>query len=88
MKKCVKFLTGVLTAFTLIASVFPTTPVNAETAKKTYTVTFRAGNVGSFNLEAGNIRGENIEATENYTRIFLPSTSFSSRRGVKYTGLL
>ena len=36
MKKCVKFLTGVLTAFTLIASVFPTTPVNAETAKKTY----------------------------------------------------
>lgn len=68
MKKCVKFLTGVLTAFTLIASVFPTTPVNAETAKKTYTVTFRAGNVGSFNLEAGNIRGENIEATENYIK--------------------
>lgn len=68
MKKCVKFLTGVLTAFTLIASVFPTTPVNAETAKKTYTVTFRAGNVGSFNLNAGNISGENIESTENYIK--------------------
>ena len=68
MKKYVKFLTGVLTAFTLLAAVVPTTQVQAETAKKTYTVTFRAGNVGSFNLNAGNISGENIEATENYIK--------------------
>lgn len=68
MKKSVKFLTGVLAAFTLIASVFPTTMVKAETEKKTYTVTFRAGNVGSFNLDANNISGENIEVTENYIK--------------------
>lgn len=68
MKKSVKFLTGVLAAFTLIANVFPTTLVKAETAKKTYTVTFRAGNVGGFNLKADNLSGESIEATENYIK--------------------
>lgn len=68
MKKCVKFFTGILMALTLVTGILPTTQVKAETAKKTYTVTFRAGNVGSFNVNAGNVSGDNIEATENYIK--------------------
>ncbi|MBQ2283865.1 MAG: hypothetical protein II250_06785 [Agathobacter sp.] len=68
MKKYVKFFTGMLMAFTLVAGILPSTQVKAETTKKTYTVTFRAGNVGNFNLNTSNISGENIEATENYIK--------------------
>ncbi len=69
MRKMMKLFAGVLAAFTLLVSMMPATEVKAEnTEKKTYTVTFRAGNVGSFNLNANNISGENIEATENYIK--------------------
>ena len=69
MKKMMRLFAGVLTVFTLLVSIMPATVVKAEnTEKKTYTVTFRAGNVGSFNLNAGNISGENIEATANYIK--------------------
>lgn len=69
MKKGMKFFAGVLAAFILFVSMMPSMTLRAETTeKKTYTVTFRAGNVGSFNLNANNTSGDNIEATENYIK--------------------
>lgn len=69
MNRAKRILAGALTALTLLFCAVPTTSIHAEsTAKKTYTVTFRAGNVGSFNLNANNTSGENIEATPNYIK--------------------
>lgn len=69
MKKTVKMLASMLLAVTLVVNMMPATVVRAENeAKKTYTVTFRAGNVGSFNMSASNISGDNIEATSNYIK--------------------
>lgn len=69
MNRARKKLLGMLAAVTLLFNIIPTTAVLAESAEnKTYTVTFRAGNVGSFNLNSSNISGENIEATANYIK--------------------
>lgn len=72
MKKFVKLLTGVLAAFVLTVFVLPGTVVRAEGAeqaseKKTYTITFRAGNVGSFHAELAEAL-PGVEATENYIK--------------------
>lgn len=69
MKKVKKYFMGVLAAFIAVVMMLPTTPVKAEeTAKKTYTVTFRAGNVGRFQTESNNISGDNVEVTANYIK--------------------
>ncbi len=69
MRKNKKILAGLLVALTFLVSILPASTVLAEEAdtEKTYTVTFRAGNVGTFNTELANT-SESIEVTENYVK--------------------
>lgn len=68
MKKATKICAGVLAAFVFMVGMLPAAQVKAENAVRTYTVTFRAGNVGRFQAEAGIANNENIEVTANYIK--------------------
>lgn len=69
MKKAKKCFVGILAAFIAVVMFLPTTPMKAEKmAAKTYTVTFRAGNVGRFQTGLSGISNTNIELTSNYIK--------------------
>lgn len=69
MRKTTKIYAGILAAAVFFAGMLPAVPVKAEeTAKRTYTVTFRAGNVGRFQTESNSVDNENIEVTANYIK--------------------
>lgn len=69
MKKVTKLFMNIMAAFIIFAMLAPATSVKAETtAPKTYTVTFRAGNVGRFQLDENRIDSNNMEVTENYVK--------------------
>lgn len=69
MRKTTKIFAGILAVVVFFAGMLPTATVKAdETAKRTYTVTFRAGNVGRFQTESYGINDENIEVTANYIK--------------------
>ncbi len=69
MKKITRFFAGVFAAFIVIAGMLPAVQVKAEeTVKRTYTVTFRAGNVGRFQTETNSVNYENVEVTANYIK--------------------
>lgn len=68
MKKSEKFFAGVLAAFVFLMGMLPTAQVRAEEALRTYTVTFRAGNVGRFQADSGITNHDNIEVTANYIK--------------------
>ena len=64
MKKIVAMISGSLLALLLV---FGMTPMQAKAAEKTYTVTFRCGNVGEFQPDAVNIDG--AKATSSYIKV-------------------
>ena len=73
MKKVKKIITGFLTVFIFMALVLPMTTVKASEEKKVvekrmYTVTFRAGNVASFDTDKITV-SEGMEVTKNYIKV-------------------
>lgn len=69
MRKITQIFTYILAAVVFFAGMLPAATVKAEgAAKHTYTVTFRAGNVGRFQTESDIFRNENIEVTANYIK--------------------
>lgn len=73
MKKVKKIITGFLMVFIFMALVLPMTTVKAfeekEVAgKRMYTVTFRAGNVASFDTDKITV-SDGMEVTKNYIKV-------------------
>lgn len=73
MKKVKKIITGFLTVFIFMALVLPMTTVKASeekeaVEKRMYTVTFRAGNVASFDIDKITV-SEGMEVTKNYIKV-------------------
>ena len=73
MKKVKKIITGFLTVFIFMALVLPMTTVKASeekevAGKRMYTVTFRAGNVASFDIDKITV-SEGMEVTKNYIKV-------------------
>ncbi len=73
MKKVKKIITGFLTVFIFMALVLPMTTVKASeekevAEKRMYTVTFRAGNVASFDTDKITV-SEGMEVTKNYIKV-------------------
>ena len=73
MKKVKKIITGFLMVFIFMAMVLPMTTVKASeekeaVEKRMYTVTFRAGNVASFDIDKITV-SEGMEVTKNYIKV-------------------
>ena len=73
MKKVKKRITGFLTVFIFMAVVLPMRTVKASeekevAEKRMYTVTFRAGNVASFDTDKITV-SEGMEVTKNYIKV-------------------
>lgn len=73
MKKAKKIITGFLMVFIFMAMVLPMTTVKASeekevAGKRMYTVTFRAGNVASFDIDKITV-SDGMEVTKNYIKI-------------------
>ena len=73
MKKVKKIITGFLTVFIFMALVLPMTTVKASeekevVKKRMYTVTFRAGNVASFDIDKITV-SDGMEVTKNYIKV-------------------
>ena len=73
MKKVKKIITGFLTVFIFMAMVLPMTTVKASeekeaVEKRMYTVTFRAGNVASFDTDKITV-SDGMEVTKNYIKV-------------------
>lgn len=73
MKKVKKIITGFLMVFIFMALVLPMTTVKASeekevAGKRMYTVTFRAGNVASFDTDKITV-SDGMEVTKNYIRV-------------------
>lgn len=73
MKKVKKIITGFLTVFIFMALVLPMTTVKASeekevAEKRMYTVTFRAGNVASFDTDKITV-SDGMEVTKNYIKV-------------------
>lgn len=73
MKKVKKIITGFLTVFIFMALVLPMTTVKASeekeaVEKRMYTVTFRAGNVASFDIDKITV-SDGMEVTKNYIKV-------------------
>ena len=73
MKKVKKIITGFLTVFLFMAMVLPMTTVKASeekevAEKRMYTVTFRAGNVASFDTDKITV-SDGMEVTKNYIKV-------------------
>lgn len=73
MKKVKKIITGFLTVFIFMALVLPMTTVKASeekevAGKRMYTVTFRAGNVASFDTDKITV-SDGMEVTKNYIKV-------------------
>lgn len=73
MKKVKKIITGFLTVFIFMALVLPMTTVKASekkevAEKRMYTVTFRAGNVASFDTDKITVF-DGMEVTKNYIKV-------------------
>ena len=73
MKKVKKIITGFLTVFLFMAMVLPMTTVKASeekeaVEKRMYTVTFRAGNVASFDTDKITV-SDGMEVTKNYIKV-------------------
>lgn len=73
MKKVKKIITGFLTVFIFMAMVLPMTTVKASeekevAEKRMYTVTFRAGNVASFDTDKITV-SDGMEVTKNYIKV-------------------
>lgn len=73
MKKAKKIITGFLTVFLFMAMVLPMTTVKASeekevAEKRMYTVTFRAGNVASFDTDKITV-SDGMEVTKNYIKV-------------------
>lgn len=73
MKKVKKIITGFLTVFLFMALVLPMTTVKASeekeaVEKRMYTVTFRAGNVASFDTDKITV-SDGMEVTKNYIKV-------------------
>ena len=73
MKKVKKIITGFLTVFIFMALVLPMTTVKASekkevAEKRMYTVTFRAGNVASFDTDKITVL-DGMEVTKNYIKV-------------------
>ena len=73
MKKVKKIITGFLMVFIFMALVLPMTTVKASeekevAGKRMYTVTFRAGNVASFDIDKITV-SEGMEVTKNYIKV-------------------
>ena len=73
MKKVKKIITGFLTVFIFMALVLPMTTVKASeekeaVEKRMYTVTFRAGNVASFDTDKITV-SDGMEVTKNYIKV-------------------
>lgn len=68
MRKSKKIIAGMMTALALFVITIPNVDVKADTASaKTYTVTFRAGNVGEFNQNVAD--SDSIDVEKNYIKI-------------------
>jgi len=73
MKKAKKIITGFLMVFIFMAMVLPMTTVKASeekevAGKRMYTVTFRAGNVASFDTDKITV-SDGMEVTKNYIKV-------------------
>ena len=73
MKKVKKIITGFLMVFIFMAMVLPMTTVKASeekeaVEKRMYTVTFRAGNVASFDIDKITV-SDGMEVTKNYIKV-------------------
>ena len=73
MKKVKKIITGFLTVFLFMAMVLPMTTVKASeekevAEKRMYTVTFRAGNIASFDTDKITV-SDGMEVTKNYIKV-------------------
>ena len=73
MKKVKKIITGFLTVLLFMAMVLPMTTVKASeekeaVEKRMYTVTFRAGNVASFDIDKITV-SDGMEVTKNYIKV-------------------
>ena len=73
MKKAKKIITGFLMVFIFMAMVLPMTTVKASeekeaVEKRMYTVTFRAGNVASFDTDKITV-SDGMEVTKNYIKV-------------------
>ena len=73
MKKVKKIITGFLTVFIFMALVLPMTTVKASeekeaVEKRMYTVTFRAGNIASFDTDKITV-SDGMEVTKNYIKV-------------------
>lgn len=73
MKKVKKIIMGFLTVFIFMALVLPMTTVKASeekeaVEKRMYTVTFRVGNVASFDTDKITV-SEGMEVTKNYIKV-------------------
>ena len=73
MKKVKKIITGFLMVFIFMAMVLPMTTVKASeekeaVEKRMYTVTFRAGNVASFDTDKITV-SDGMEVTKNYIKV-------------------
>ena len=73
MKKVKKIITGFLMVFIFMALVLPMTTVKASeekeaVEKRMYTVTFRAGNVASFDIDKITV-SDGMEVTKNYIKV-------------------
>lgn len=73
MKKVKKIITGFLTVFLFMALVLPMTTVKASeekeaVEKRMYTVTFRAGNIASFDTDKITV-SDGMEVTKNYIKV-------------------
>lgn len=73
MKKVKKIITGFLMVFIFMALVLPMTTVKASeekeaVEKRMYTVTFRAGNVASFDTDKITV-SDGMEVTKNYIKV-------------------
>ena len=73
MKKVKKIITGFLMVFIFMAMVLPMTTVKASeekeaVEKRMYTVTFRAGNVASFDIDKSTV-SDGMEVTKNYIKV-------------------
>lgn len=73
MKKVKKIITGFLMVFIFMAMVLPMTTVKASeekevAGKRMYTVTFRAGNVASFDTDKITV-SDGMEVTKNYIKV-------------------
>ena len=73
MKKVKKIITGFLMVFLFMAMVLPMTTVKASeekevAEKRMYTVTFRAGNVASFDTDKITV-SDGMEVTKNYIKV-------------------